>query len=136
MLKGSFVSSQFGSISKRCFLLSCLNLKIKNDNAIKQRVILIQGGQESGKSNTARVIVQALRGHYRGEHVSVPHARFLLHGVSAGFGQERLEEKQVEERLKGLKIDEENIAKGVGANAGKSATEVINAMRANHIESR
>lgn len=43
----------------------------KQDNAIKQRVILIQGGQESGKSNTARVIVQGLRGHYKNKGVSV-----------------------------------------------------------------
>ena len=62
------------------------------------------------------------------KRLSVPHARFLLHGVSLGFGQERLEEKQIEERLKGLKIDEENIAKVIGANAGKSPN-VINAMR-------
>jgi len=61
--------------------------------------------------------------------LSVPHARFLLHGVSAGFRQERLEEKQIEERLKGLQIDEENIAKVIAANAGKTADAVINAMR-------
>jgi len=37
--------------------------------------------------------------------LSVPHARFLLHGVSAGFQQnERLEEQQLEERLKALQI--------------------------------
>ena len=43
----------------------------REDNAIKQRVILIQGSQESGKSNTARVIVQALRAHYKDKGVSV-----------------------------------------------------------------
>ena len=43
----------------------------REDNAIKQRVILIQGSQESGKSNTARVIVQGLRGHYKARDVSV-----------------------------------------------------------------
>jgi ATP-dependent Clp protease protease subunit len=63
------------------------------------------------------------------KRISVPHARFLLHGVSAGFGQERLEEKQIEERLKGLRIDEENIAKVIAANAGKTANDVISAMR-------
>jgi ATP-dependent protease ClpP protease subunit len=46
--------------------------------------------------------------------LSVPQARFLLHGVSANFPQNTsLEEKQLEERLKGLKIDNENIAKVV-----------------------
>ena len=59
---------------------------------------------------------------------SVPQARFLLHGVTAGFRTERLEEKQLEERLKALKIDVENIAKVVAANTGKSVREVIEAM--------
>lgn len=58
---------------------------------------------------------------------SVPHARFLLHGVSAGFQQnERLEEKQLEERLKGLQIDMLNIARVIAANTGK-AVEAVNA---------
>ena len=40
------------------------------------------------------------------KRLSVPQARFLLHGVSANFPQgASLEEKQLEERLKGLKID-------------------------------
>jgi ATP-dependent Clp protease protease subunit len=60
--------------------------------------------------------------------LSVPQARFLLHGVSAGFGNERLEEKQLEERLKGLKIDLENIAKVIAANTDKSVEDVTNAM--------
>lgn len=59
---------------------------------------------------------------------SVPQARFLLHDVSAGFQNERLEEKQLEERLKGLKIDMENIAKVVAANTGKTVQDVTNAM--------
>jgi len=59
---------------------------------------------------------------------SVPQARFLLHGVSAGFQNERLEEKQLEERLKGLKIDIENIAKVIAASTGKTVQEVTNAM--------
>ncbi len=59
---------------------------------------------------------------------SVPQARFLLHGVAAGFQNERLEEKQLEERLKGLKIDVENIAKVIAANTGKSVQEVTAAM--------
>ena len=54
--------------------------------------------------------------------LSVPQARFLLHGVSAGFQNERLEEKQLEERLKGLRIDIENIAKVIAVNVNRKAT--------------
>ncbi len=59
---------------------------------------------------------------------SVPQARFLLHGIIASFKNERLEEKQLEERLKGLQIDMENIAKVIAANTGKSVQEVTAAM--------
>ena len=60
---------------------------------------------------------------------SVPQARFLLHGVTANFEQKTsLEEKQLEERLKGLKIDIENIAKVIAENTGKSVEEVTDAM--------
>jgi len=62
------------------------------------------------------------------KRLSVPQARFLLHGVAAGFQNERLEEKQLEERLKGLRIDMENIAKVVAANTGKSVPDVVKAM--------
>ncbi len=62
------------------------------------------------------------------KRLSVPQARFLLHGVSAGFQNERLEEKQLEERLKGLRIDIENIAKVIAANTGKSVKDVTDAM--------
>ena len=63
------------------------------------------------------------------ERRSVPHARFLLHGVSAGFQQnERLEEKQLEERLKGLQIDLRNIGRVIAAHSGKSDSEVYQAM--------
>lgn len=62
------------------------------------------------------------------KRLSVPQARFLLHGVSARFRNESLEEKQLEERLKGLKIDIENIAKVVAENTGKSVKDVTNAM--------
>ena len=59
----------------------------------------------------------------------VPHARFLLHGVMANFSQgAALEEKQLEERLKSLKIDTENIAGVIAANCGKSEEEVHQAM--------
>ncbi len=61
--------------------------------------------------------------------LSVPQARFLLHGMSVTFApNERLEEKQLEERLKGLRIDLENIAKVIAANTGKSLKEVTEAM--------
>jgi len=62
------------------------------------------------------------------KRLSVPQARFLLHGVSAGFRNERLEEPQLEERLKGLKIDIENIAKVIAENSGKTADEIAKAM--------
>jgi ATP-dependent Clp protease protease subunit len=63
------------------------------------------------------------------KRLSVPQARFLLHGVSANFPKgASLEEKQLEERLKGLKIDIENIAKVIAANTGKPAEDVMNAM--------
>ena len=63
------------------------------------------------------------------QRLSVPTARFLLHGVSAQFPQPiGLEEKQLEERLKGLRIDLQNIAKVIAANTGKSQDEVVQAM--------
>jgi ATP-dependent protease ClpP protease subunit len=63
------------------------------------------------------------------KRLSVPQARFLLHGVSINFEKGlNLEEKQLEEKLKGLRIDIENIAKVVAANTGKSVEDVTNAM--------
>ena len=63
------------------------------------------------------------------KRLSVPQARFLLHGVSAQFrGEQSLEEKQLEERLKGLAIDIENIAKVLAANTNKTEADIINAM--------
>lgn len=63
------------------------------------------------------------------KRLSVPQARFLLHGVSANFEEKTsLEEKQLEERLKGLRIDIENIAKVIAVNMGKSVEAVTNAM--------
>ncbi|GAH83621.1 unnamed protein product, partial [marine sediment metagenome] len=43
-------------------------------------------------------------------------------------GNQSLEEKQLEERLKGLRIDVENIAKVIAANTDKSVEDVTNAM--------
>jgi ATP-dependent Clp protease protease subunit len=63
------------------------------------------------------------------KRLSVPQARFLFHGVSAQFrGEHNLDEKLLEERLKGLRIDMENIAKVIAANTGKSAKDVTDAM--------
>lgn len=63
------------------------------------------------------------------ERYSSPQARFLLHGVSIGFqGSQALEEPQLEEKLKGLRIDIENIAKVIAENTGKTHVEVTQAM--------
>ncbi|MCD6230538.1 MAG: ATP-dependent Clp protease proteolytic subunit [Dehalococcoidia bacterium] len=63
------------------------------------------------------------------KRLSVPQARFLLHGVNAQFPtNQSLEEKQLEERLKGLRIDIENIAKVIAVNTGKTVDEVTTAM--------
>jgi len=63
------------------------------------------------------------------KRLSVPQARFLLHGVSISFGQNiNLEEKQLEESLKGLKIDTENIAKVISENTNKSIEEITTAL--------
>jgi ATP-dependent protease ClpP protease subunit len=55
---------------------------------------------------------------------SVPHARFLLHGVSTNFQQCSLEEKQLEERLKGLRSDLENIAGVIAAATKRSERDI------------
>ena len=63
------------------------------------------------------------------KRMSVPQARFLFHGVNVQFqGQQNLDEKLLEERLKGLRIDMENIAKVIAANTGKSARDATDAM--------
>jgi ATP-dependent protease ClpP protease subunit len=59
-----------------------------------------------------------------------PQAQFLLHGVSVSFEQgESLEESQLEERLKEMRIDAENIARVIAANTGKTVQEVASAMQ-------
>jgi ATP-dependent protease ClpP protease subunit len=63
------------------------------------------------------------------KRLSVPQARFLFHGISAQFkGDQNLEEKQLEERLKGLRIDMENIAKVIASNCGKTVRDIVEAM--------
>ena len=56
---------------------------------------------------------------------SVPHARFLIHGVRFNIhGNASLDEKQVEEHLKSLKIDQHNIARVIADTAQKPANKV------------
>jgi len=61
--------------------------------------------------------------------LSVPQARFLMHAVSANFPQStQLEEPQLEEKLKALQIDIENIAKVVAANTKTTVQQATQAM--------
>ena len=63
------------------------------------------------------------------ERYSSPQARFLLHGVTLNFqGSLSLEEPQLEEKLKGLKIDIENIAKVISENVEKDVDVVTETM--------
>jgi ATP-dependent protease ClpP protease subunit len=63
--------------------------------------------------------------------LSVPQARFLLHGVSVTFTEgDTLEESQFEERLKEMRMDAENIAKVIAASTGKPVPDITNAMLA------
>ena len=59
---------------------------------------------------------------------SVPQASFLLHGVSSGFRNENLDEKDLDERLKSVRIDSENIARIIAANSVLGVDEVEKAM--------
>ncbi|MBC6401589.1 MAG: ATP-dependent Clp protease proteolytic subunit [Ekhidna sp.] len=56
---------------------------------------------------------------------SVPHARFLLHPVSTQFlSGQTLDEPSIEESLKLIKADQENIAKIISTTINKSVEEV------------
>jgi ATP-dependent Clp protease protease subunit len=60
---------------------------------------------------------------------SVPHARFLIHGVSVNFvGNQSLDEKDLEERLKGLQIDYKNIARVIADTTQKPTDRVLDDM--------
>lgn len=60
---------------------------------------------------------------------SVPHARFLIHGVTLNYqGAGSLDEKSLEERLKGLQIDQENISRVIADTTGRPQQEVATAM--------
>ena len=61
--------------------------------------------------------------------LSVPHSRFLLHGVQSNFqGKMSLEEKQLEERLKSLQIDMGNIARVIADTTGKKSEDIFEDM--------
>jgi len=52
--------------------------------------------------------------------LSVPHARFLIHPVQFNFqGNASFDEKQLDEHLKSLKIDQENIARVISDTTSK-----------------
>ena len=56
---------------------------------------------------------------------SVPHARFLIHGVQLNFhGDQSLDEKGLEEKIKGLKLDYHNIARVIADTTQKPAHKV------------
>lgn len=56
---------------------------------------------------------------------SVPHARFLLHGVRFNVqANATFDERQLEELLKSLKIDQFNVAKVVADTVGKETADV------------
>jgi ATP-dependent Clp protease protease subunit len=55
-----------------------------------------------------------------GRRVCVPHARFLIHPVQFNVkGNAAFDEKQLDEHLKGLRIDQENIARVISDTTGK-----------------
>lgn len=52
--------------------------------------------------------------------LSVPHARFLIHPVQFNIrGNASFDERQLDEHLKGVKIDQENIARIISDTTGK-----------------
>ncbi len=56
---------------------------------------------------------------------SVPHARFLIHGVTLSINDKgNLDEKKLEEHLKSLKIDYQNIAGVIASNTKRSSSDV------------
>lgn len=56
---------------------------------------------------------------------SVPHARFLIHGVRFNInGNAAFDEKELEEHFKSLKIDQRNIAKVIADNCNKDIKEI------------
>lgn len=59
------------------------------------------------------------------KRICTPNARFLLHGIGFNVTQPtRFEEKQLDERMKGLRIDRENIAKIIAESCKKKQKQV------------
>jgi len=59
----------------------------------------------------------------------VPHARFLMHGVRYNINSNAsFDEKQIEEMLNGVKIDQNNIARVIADTTGKEVKEVLQDM--------
>lgn len=60
---------------------------------------------------------------------SVPNARFLIHPLSTAFqGGTTMQEENLEEVLKGLRIDTKNVAASIAHTTGKSEKEIMDAM--------
>jgi ATP-dependent Clp protease protease subunit len=56
---------------------------------------------------------------------SVPHARFLIHGVKMNFqGQVSFDEFQIHEQLKSVRIDQKNIARVIADTSGKNIEDI------------
>ncbi|MCX6291087.1 MAG: ATP-dependent Clp protease proteolytic subunit, partial [Bacteroidetes bacterium] len=56
---------------------------------------------------------------------SVPHSRFLIHGVKFNLNSPAsIDEKQLEEYLKSLQIDQRNIAKVIADNTNKTIEDI------------
>ena len=61
----------------------------------------------------------------------VPQARFLLHPVTMNFSAGAIfEEGQMLEKLKSMRVDMDNCAAVIAANTGRSARQILAAMRA------
>jgi ATP-dependent Clp protease protease subunit len=57
--------------------------------------------------------------------ISVPNARFLLHGVSMTLpGNTPLDEKDLDERIKSLRIDYQNISRVIASTTGRAADSI------------
>jgi len=133
----------FGQINPQstAHLMSVIQQKLKD--GVERFVILISsgGGQvRSGISayNFLKGIPAEVITHNYGDvssvaivlfcagskRMCVPNARFLLHGIVLNVEKTRFNEKSLTERLKGLKIDRENIAKVIAANSDKTEEEV------------
>jgi ATP-dependent Clp protease, protease subunit len=63
------------------------------------------------------------------ERVCVPHARFLVHGVTLGLqAGSAFDEKQLEEQIKLLRSDYGNISRVIADTSGKSKKDVVKMM--------